>query len=206
MDGWPVFQPAPYQSLFSQRALAARNFLASTDTLAATIVCINNCLPGLPSEHFGQPLGLHGELGTDREPRGREHLVEVGGLLRPHLVLVLHEIVPAQHLRLLLRVGVGQLHLLDAVAGRLGDAAEGRDLRHGGAGVADQFVVADGLDGEAGGARLVPDGDHVGAVERREAVARHVLAVEAAVDVLDLRVPLVGKMSAKQDGTDLDLC
>ena len=92
------------------------------------------------------------------------------------------------------------------VGGSGGNGNGGGDLRHGGAGVADQFMVADGLDGEAGGARLVPDGDHVGAVKRGQAVARHVLAVEAAVDVLDLRVPLVGKMSSKQDGTDLDLC
>ena len=61
-------------------------------------------------------------------------------------------------------------------------------------------MVADGLDREAGGLGLVPDGDHVGAVEGGQPVARHVLAVEAAVDVLDLGVPLVGKMPAKIRG------
>ena len=72
-------------------------------------------------------------------------------------------------------------------------------LLHGWPRVADQLVVADCLDWEAGRLGLVPDGDHVGAVEGRQAVARHVLAVEAAVDVLDLGVPLVRKMPARQN-------
>ena len=56
-------------------------------------------------------------------------------------------------------------------------------------------MVADRLDWESGRLGLVPDGDHVGAVEGRQAVARYVLAVEAAVYVLDLGVPLVRKMT-----------